>query len=547
MTADITAPGISTHAPDSGSKPRPAWLDKFDAIVERAGDWFNPILVKESRQALKSKHFVLTFSLLLFAAWGWTAIAILTMMPRIYYQPSGDTMLWGYYLVLAVPMLLVVPLAAHRSLASEVDDGTLDLLSVTNLSPLQIITGKLASAALQMMLYFVALFPCVAFSYLLRGVDIPTIICLIGLTLGMASILTVAGLFFASLATGRSGQLGMMVLMLVIVGIAQLSIAGFAYQLIEYGFTGTLQDFLAIATSFILFIGTLCYILLRAAAAQLSPPSENRSTPVRYAMIAHQLAVFAIFSFALLKYGNDDEPIFFVVFYMASFWCLMGTLMVGETDVLTPRVRRDLPATFFARSILTWLTPGPGTGLILAVSSFLSFCIALYITMSVVQVDANNRTNPMLYDDFQMLVMTTAGYLMLLLSLTRLCMWLVRLRSNPPPAVALAVLAIVAGMIGLAPYSIEMHLNDYARTDWSVFQITNWAWTLGLLLDRNLDPRAPYLIFIIGGIVWALLLVTLGRVVLPLRIATPDRVLAERNLGRKNVEADEMPIDPLAN
>ncbi len=90
-------------------------------------------------------------------------------------------MLIGYYLVLAVPMLLVVPLAAYRSLEGEVDDGTLELLSVTALSPRQIVSGKLASAGLQMLLYFIALFPCVAYAYTLRGVDLPTLALLMGM------------------------------------------------------------------------------------------------------------------------------------------------------------------------------------------------------------------------------------------------------------------------------------------------------------------------------------------------------------------------------
>ena len=37
-----------------------------DQLVERVGERLNPILVKESRQSLKSKQFVVTFSLLLY-------------------------------------------------------------------------------------------------------------------------------------------------------------------------------------------------------------------------------------------------------------------------------------------------------------------------------------------------------------------------------------------------------------------------------------------------------------------------------------------------
>lgn len=541
MSADVLFSSLSD--PNSADKPTSRLFAKIDSITVRVGDWFNPILVKEARQALKSKQFVLTFSLLLLAAWGWTLIAILTMMPGIYYRPSGVAMLWGYYLVLAVPMLLVVPLAAHRSLAAEVDDGTLDLLSVTSLSPKQIITGKLASAALQVMLYFVTLFPCVAFAYLLRGVDIATIVLLLGLTMGMAFLLTVAGLFFASLPSGRSGQLGMMVLMLVIVGISQFAIGGMAYAIIENGFTGDMEDFIAIGLSFIAIVVSASNIFLRAAAAQLSPPSENRSTPIRRAMILHQVTILGPMTYGLLRFGVDDDPLYLAICYMAGFWMFMGTLMVGETHVLTPRVRRELPSSFLARAIFTWFTPGPGTGLIFSMSSFIGFCIALWFATTLVRADGTipNRSN----FEFMPLVLTLLGYMMLLLSLTRVLMRFIRKYNNPSPAISLAIVVIVAGLLAVIPYSIEAHLNDYRSFDWSGAQITNWAWTLGLALDNRLDAFAPYLIFLIGGIVWCISLLSMGKIVLPMRVATPERVLVERgDVTDKSSETEF--ADPLA-
>ena len=147
----MTAVSTSVEStPDAAALPNR--MQRVDAWCEKWGDRLNPILVKETRQALKSRQFVLTFSFLLFAALGWTVIGSLSLMPRIYDTPSAPRMLIGYYFVLALPMLLVVPLAAYRSLEGEIDDGTLELLSITTLSPWQIVLGKLASAMLQMML-----------------------------------------------------------------------------------------------------------------------------------------------------------------------------------------------------------------------------------------------------------------------------------------------------------------------------------------------------------------------------------------------------------
>lgn len=530
-----------TTAPPAAPAAPPRWLAAIDRWTERGGDWLNPILVKESRQALKSRQFLVTFSLLLLAAWGWTAAAILMMMPRIYYVPSGQPLLMGYYVVLAVPMLLVVPLAAHRSLAVEIDDGTLDLLSVTNLSPLQIITGKLASAALQMMLYFVALVPCVAFCYVLRGVDLLTIAMLLGMTLVVAALLTVVGLFLAALPKGRAGQLGMLVAMLVIVVVAEFGFGSMAMGLISEGFGESFAGLLYAIVTALVFTSTFSAVLLVAAAAQLSPPSENRSTPIRLALLIHQTVMTGCLAYGLLAAHVDLGGVIPALYYAVVLWAVTGALMVGESSVLTPRIRRDLPATFAGRMIGAWFIPGPGTGLIFAVTGFLTFAV-----LAVYLVDVTFPVNRSWKPPVLRHALILGGYLMLFLSMTRWLMQLVRTRSNPHPSFSIAMLAIVMGAAAVAPFSIALHYYDYRQFSWSRWQVTNWAWTTIEIAEGKLGDDIPYLIFGVGATAFALNLVTLGRAVLPQRVATPERVLAERKRDVGADEVDDVPADPLA-
>ena len=147
----------------------------IDRFLVYAGDWLNPILVKETRQALKSSQFAITFVLVLVACWIVTIGVVAYIGPRIFYSADGGTLLAWYYAILALPLMVVVPLAAFRSLAAEREDNTYDLLSITALKPRQIISGKLGSSIAQMAVYFSAITPCLAFTYLLRGVDLPTI------------------------------------------------------------------------------------------------------------------------------------------------------------------------------------------------------------------------------------------------------------------------------------------------------------------------------------------------------------------------------------
>ena len=52
---------------------------RVDAALEWLGERLNPILIKEARQALKSRQFLLTFGLLLILAWGWSLLGLVMM------------------------------------------------------------------------------------------------------------------------------------------------------------------------------------------------------------------------------------------------------------------------------------------------------------------------------------------------------------------------------------------------------------------------------------------------------------------------------------
>src|SRR3954470_4485272 len=186
MTLDATALGDANRADGEAIHPMRARAEAVWSAIDRflvyTGDWLNPILVKETRQALKSSQFTLTFGLVLIAGWIVTLGGVAFKGPRIFYAAEGGSLLACYFIVLALPLIVVVHLAAFRSLTAEREDNTYDLLSITSLKPRQIISGKLGSSVAQMAVYFSAITPCLAFTYLLRGVDLPTIAVLITYT-----------------------------------------------------------------------------------------------------------------------------------------------------------------------------------------------------------------------------------------------------------------------------------------------------------------------------------------------------------------------------
>ena len=191
-------------------EPTSRWEESWVWIGER----LNPIVIKEVRQSLKSKQFTISFGLTLMAAVAWTLIAVSLSVPRIYYMPGGMTLLAGFFSILALPLMVIIPFSAFRSMTSETEDSTFELLSISSLSAAQIVRGKMASSLVQILLYLSALAPCIVLTYLLRGVGLFTILFSLGFTVAFSITETAIALLLASLSRSRMLQTGSSVLLL---------------------------------------------------------------------------------------------------------------------------------------------------------------------------------------------------------------------------------------------------------------------------------------------------------------------------------------------
>ena len=124
-------------------------------------------------------------------------------------------MFFGYYLVLSFPLLVIVPYSTFRSLAAEWEDRTFELVSITTLHPRQIVAGKLGSAITQMIVYFSALSPCLAFTYLLRGIDVVTIGFVMAYLFLASLALSMAALLFSTAAREKHWQIVVSIALIV--------------------------------------------------------------------------------------------------------------------------------------------------------------------------------------------------------------------------------------------------------------------------------------------------------------------------------------------
>src|SRR5262249_28498572 len=101
-------------------------------------------------------------------------------------------------------LMLLVPAFAAVRLGAERSEHNVDLLFISTLRPVSIIAGKFFAALVLAVLVFSACAPFMVFTYLLRGIDIPTILMVLGVNLLMMLLGTQFGLFVAALPGGRA-------------------------------------------------------------------------------------------------------------------------------------------------------------------------------------------------------------------------------------------------------------------------------------------------------------------------------------------------------
>jgi ABC-type transport system involved in multi-copper enzyme maturation permease subunit len=538
MTAANPATSVSASeppviAPAEELAKTPFWM-RVEEWLDRLGDKLNPILVKEARQAMKSRQFVITFTLLLACGWLWTLLFIAFSIPAVYYAPYGAAMLVGYYIVLTVPLLIVVPYSSFRSLAAECEDGTYELLSITTLSAWQIITGKLGSSLLQMLVYYSALAPCIAFTYLLRGIDVVTIALYLGYTFLASLMLCIIGLMLATVTRSRHWQV-----LLSVVFVMALLIFGFIWDMSMFGIMGQASELpydqadFWIANAMVLsFYTSFAVLFLSIAAGQITFASENRSTRLRVVLLTQQVLLTGWIMYGWLRSPTDDEWLYFEAACAGILWIVAGTFLAGETAQLSPRARRQLPHSFLGRMAFTWFNPGSGTGYVFAVLNLTA--AMLMIAGKVVAMESFGI--PGAPGDWVWLEWTLCiwGYVVGYLGISRLTVVLLRRVTQVRMMVTFLfqLLYLLAGI--MVPLMIQGFLSrgDFSTFDFSPLHVTNWVWTLIEIGQGSsvVTSEITLLVTAAAALIFLANLVQTSRGVEQVRQEAPQRVLEEERL-----------------
>lgn len=531
---------------DSSAQLQHRMCDPPSKNWERIWLWvserINPIVVKEVRQSLKSRQFTISFGLTLLAAISWTLFAVSLMVPRIYYVPAGLPLLTGFFCILTLPLMVIIPFSAFRSLAAETEDSTFELLSISALSATQIVYGKMSSAMVQILLYLSALVPCIVLTYLLRGVSLFTILYMLGLTILFSISETALALMLA--AVSRSKMVQNLVSVLALAGL----LAGFAFWV--GGLIAIMSEgvdpiasmgpslYISIVAT-LTIVATAVSLVLRTAAAAIDFPSENNSTPLRIRLFGFIALVFFWCTLGIVAIRESGAAAALATFLFALLM-FVGSIVCGERGVISPRAQRNLPKTFLGRVFLTFLYPGAGLGYIFIL------CIYTAVAATIICMSFYYGSELRNNQGLEIVCYLYVCYLATYLGVNRLLMLAVPRYIAGRVVGSVAMLSVVLILAHLLPLIAVFYLNDYRNFDYDWHQAFNIFWTISGIMDNStIDVHATTIILTLSAVAtFGLNLILCTRDVMLVRVAEPPRVQEDEE--SETPSEPDTPIDPFA-
>jgi hypothetical protein len=344
----------------------------LSAILDRVDDWINPIVVKELRQAVKSRMVVgilmLFLGLQLFLLGSFLLLGDMGDEININWNLGNRVFCWQQGILL-VTLMLMVPAYAAARLGAERSDHNVDLLFISTLKSRSIISGKLFAALVLAVLIYSTCAPFMTFTYLLRGIDIPTILTVLGIDLLFMLVSTMFALFLAAIPGQRAIKfflafLGFILLALLCWGMVRLTIG-----LIEEGtavFEGLFDFWMVLAVTVAGILGIVGMLFVYSVAL-ISPATSNRILPMRLYLFALWLimggGLFAV-SYSY-RSGPTFVPIVFWVLVGAILVCIQFCISICERERWGPRMLRSIPRRAWARPLAFLFWTGSAGGITL--------------------------------------------------------------------------------------------------------------------------------------------------------------------------------------
>jgi hypothetical protein len=324
------------------------------------GDRINPIVVKELRQAVQSRFVIAALLTLLSVQLAAIGIYILASGASLFSFDAGRQSFMMLFNIMQVICTVFVPLYTGARLAAERSDINVDLLFITTIKPSSVITGKMFAAMTLTALIYSACTPFMAFTYFLRGIDLPSIF--ISLCIGFVAVMACAqgAIFVACIPVNRAFKIIFGLIAMIVFGLICFGTVLWVNEILRRGVTG--RDFWQVITVVSLVIAFLIGLFFMLSVALIMPVAANRALPVRlFITTAWLLAGAAALGDSLIEKHNWPVVVWMVAFEIVLALALFAA--VSERDQPGRRVLRSIPKSLPGRAGVFFFFSGAANGI----------------------------------------------------------------------------------------------------------------------------------------------------------------------------------------
>jgi hypothetical protein len=334
-------------------------------------DRLNPIVVKELRQAVKSRVVIAVLLLFLILQLG--ILMIYLVMTEIRQANAADvyagrTIFQILQGILLGTCMVLIPAYAGVRLAAERSDTNVDLLFISTLRPRAIIAGKFQAAVVLILLIFSACAPFMTFTYLLRGIDIPSILIVLAMDFLAVLLGTQLAIFLGAVSTnwGIKILLGLIGLGCLCWLFGGTMASGVGLLESGIGFAFDSLNFWLIAGAIVTVVASVIGLLFTWSVAIVSPPSANRALPVRLYLLGAWLVTGGV---AILLTWKFRSPIPLMVWMISVtvLFCLQILSAINEREQWGVRVARTIPRRWWLRGPAFLFYSGAVGGVLFAI------------------------------------------------------------------------------------------------------------------------------------------------------------------------------------
>ena len=331
--------------------------------LEKINDRLNPIVVKELRQAVQGKFLMVVLICFLCLQLLIMGIFLITDESIAVSFDAGLNIFRVLLSILFGTCVLFVPAYTGLRLANERAEADVDLLFITTLRPRSIIWGKFLAGLVLTVLLYSACMPFMAFTYLLRGIDLPSIFVLLTLDFIVVAVSIQCAILIGCLPANRVFRVILGVGWLIIIFAVFQFITFFSFSLLQFGIGSQLDSWkfwrgaLGVLASGLALIGIFALLSI----ALISPFSTNRALPVRIFITAVWLLTGI--GAAIWSIGVDDFTPIVVWAVLHIFLHSIGLFIaVSERESLGQRIRQTVPRRWVFRPVAFLFYSGAAGG-----------------------------------------------------------------------------------------------------------------------------------------------------------------------------------------